>query len=59
MTSEVVFLLDVDNTLLDGDRIVDDLHEHLAGQFGIECANCYWEIFDTLRKELGYVDWAP
>jgi FMN phosphatase YigB (HAD superfamily) len=57
MTADVIFLLDVDNTLLDGDRIVDDLHEHLAGEFGIECAKCYWAIFDALRQELGYVDY--
>ncbi len=57
MTADVVFLLDVDNTLLDGDRIVDDLREHLAAEFGLECAACYWAIFDQLRKELGYVDY--
>lgn len=57
MTQEVVFLLDVDNTLLDGDRIVDDLHEHLQEQFGSDCAQRYWDIFDELREELGYVDY--
>ncbi|MEP7298223.1 MAG: HAD family hydrolase [Burkholderiales bacterium] len=57
MTAEVVFLLDVDNTLLDGDRIVDDLHGHLARTFGVACAQRYWAIFDALREELGYVDY--
>lgn len=57
MTSDVVFLLDVDNTLLDGDRIVDDLREHLTRAFGIDCAQRYWAIFDALREELGYVDY--
>ena len=57
MTADVVFLLDVDNTLLDGDRIVDDLRDHLRGEFGIACAQRYWTIFDRLREELGYVDY--
>ncbi|MEO7338357.1 MAG: HAD family hydrolase [Caldimonas sp.] len=57
MTSDVVFLLDVDNTLLDGDRIVSDLREHLNNEFGIDCAQRYWAIFDRLREELGYVDY--
>jgi FMN phosphatase YigB (HAD superfamily) len=57
MTADVVCLLDVDNTLLDGDRIVDDLHDHLSGEFGIACAQRYWTIFDRLREELGYVDY--
>ena len=34
MTNDVVFLLDVDNTLLDGDRIVADLRRHLEREFG-------------------------
>jgi FMN phosphatase YigB (HAD superfamily) len=57
MSTDVVFLLDVDNTLLDGDRIVADLHEHLKHAFGDACAQRYWTIFDTLREELGYVDY--
>ena len=57
MTADVVFLLDVDNTLLDGDRIVADLHDHLNSEFGIACAQRYWTIFDRLREELGYVDY--
>jgi FMN phosphatase YigB (HAD superfamily) len=57
MTADVVFLLDVDNTLLDGDRIVDDLRDHLNDEFGIDCAQRYWAIFDGLREELGYVDY--
>ena len=56
MTADVVVLLDVDNTLLDGDRIVTDLREHLKHEFGAVCAQRYWTIFDRLRGELGYVD---
>jgi FMN phosphatase YigB (HAD superfamily) len=57
MTADVVFLLDVDNTLLDGDRIVADLRSHLKHEFGDACAQRYWAIFDRLRAELGYVDY--
>lgn len=57
MTAAVVFLLDVDNTLLDGDRIVADLHDHLKREFGAACAQRYWTIFDDMRAELGYVDY--
>ena len=57
MTADVVFLLDVDNTLLDGDRIVADLHDHLKCEFGVACAQRYWTIFDEMREELGYVDY--
>ena len=57
MSTDVVFLLDVDNTLLDGDRIVADLRDHLVSEFGAACAQRYWAIFDALREELGYVDY--
>jgi FMN phosphatase YigB (HAD superfamily) len=53
----VVFLLDVDNTLLDNDRVVADLRQHLERQFGHESAARYWVIFESLRTELGYADY--
>ncbi len=56
-TNEVVFLLDVDNTLLDNDRIVADLGEHLAHEFGDENRDRSWKIFEALRVELGYADY--
>jgi FMN phosphatase YigB (HAD superfamily) len=57
VTSKVVFLFDVDNTLLDNDRVTADLRKHLITQVGPERANSYWEIFETLRHELGYADY--
>ncbi|CAG9932053.1 hypothetical protein [Candidatus Nitrotoga arctica] len=57
LVSEVVFLLDVDNTLLDNDCIVADLSDHLAHEFGDESRDRYWEIFEALRVELGYADY--
>jgi FMN phosphatase YigB (HAD superfamily) len=55
--NEVVFLLDVDNTLLDNDRIAADLGDHLAHEFGDESRDRYWDIFEALRVELGYADY--
>lgn len=57
MTAPVVFLLDVDNTLLDNDRIIADLREHLEHEFGADSAARYWAGFESLRDELGYVDY--
>ena len=53
----VVFLIDVDNTLLDNDRVTGDLKEHLTQAFGAERQQRYWVIFEKLRKELGYTDY--
>ena len=57
MTADVVFFIDVDNTLLDNDRIIADLRRHLEAEFGLESANRYWESFEKLRGELGYADY--
>jgi FMN phosphatase YigB (HAD superfamily) len=53
----MVFLVDVDNTLLDNDRLIDDLREHLVRAFGAECAALYWTRFEQLRDQLGYADY--
>ena len=55
--SDVVFLVDVDNTLLDNDRVTQDLSEHLRAELGEGCRHRYFEIFETLRGELGYTDY--
>jgi FMN phosphatase YigB (HAD superfamily) len=54
---DVVFLLDVDNTLLDNDQVVADLQRHLEREFGAASASRYWAIFEALRSELGYADY--
>jgi FMN phosphatase YigB (HAD superfamily) len=53
----VVFLFDVDNTLLDNDRVTADLKRHLEREVGREQAEHYWAIFEKLRGELGYADY--
>jgi FMN phosphatase YigB (HAD superfamily) len=57
MTVPTVFLLDVDNTLLDNDRIVADLMRHLERVVGHDCQQQYWTIFERLRATLGYADY--
>lgn len=57
MKAPVVFLLDVDNTLLDSDRLIADLMRYLTRVVGHESQQEYWRIFDRLRAELGYADY--
>jgi FMN phosphatase YigB (HAD superfamily) len=53
----LVFLFDVDNTLLDNDHVTADLKRHLEQQVGPERQQRYWDIFEQLRTELGYADY--
>ncbi len=53
----VVFLLDVDNTLLDNDRFLAELGVRLERDFGATGRDRYWDIYAALRKELGYADY--
>jgi len=57
VANDTVFLLDVDNTLLDNDSVTADLKKHLVDNFGEERARRYWELFEQLRTELGYADY--
>ena len=54
---DVVFLLDCDNTLLDNDQVLSDLKAHLRHEFGAQCSERYWQIFEALRAEHGYADY--
>src|SRR5262245_22842890 len=57
MPTDVVTLFDVDNTLIDNDRIVADMRRHLARTVGDDQQHRYWELFEQLREELGYADY--
>jgi len=58
MASErVVFMFDVDNTLIDNDRIVADMRSNLERDIGSDQQQRYWEYFEELRTELGYADY--
>jgi FMN phosphatase YigB (HAD superfamily) len=54
---DIVFLFDVDNTLLDNDTVQRDLRDHLERNYGVEARNRYWELFEQIRGELGYADY--
>lgn len=56
-TPAVVFLFDVDNTLVDNDRVQAHLKEHLERTYGAATRDRYWDILEQLRNELGYVDY--
>jgi FMN phosphatase YigB (HAD superfamily) len=53
----IVFLVDVDNTLLDNDAIQQDLKDHLERAFGLASRERYWTILEELFAELGYRDY--
>jgi FMN phosphatase YigB (HAD superfamily) len=55
--ANVLFLFDVDNTLLDNDRVAADLKRHLQMEVGREGSRLYWSVFERLRGELGYADY--
>src|ERR1044072_9806274 len=57
MDKKLVFLFDVDNTLLDNDRVTADLKRQLETDVGHERQERYWVIFEELRTELGYADY--
>jgi len=57
MKKKLVFLFDVDNTLLDNDRVTADLKHQLERELGHERQERYWSIFEELRTELGYADY--
>jgi FMN phosphatase YigB (HAD superfamily) len=57
VTHRVVFLFDVDNTLLDNDHVTRDLRRHLSAAFGEKSEQRYWTIFEEIRAQLGYADY--
>jgi len=57
LRNEIVFLFDVDNTLLDNDAIISDLRRYLIREAGENAEEQYFAIFEQLREELGYADY--
>jgi FMN phosphatase YigB (HAD superfamily) len=57
MADHVVFLFDVDNTLIDNDRIIADMRRHLDTDIGTSSAEKYWAYFEEIRAEIGYADY--
>ena len=57
LSEDLVFLFDVDNTLLDNDAVLRDFRAYLVGEHGPDAGERYWAIFEELRSELGYADY--
>ena len=55
--ARVIFLVDVDNTLLDNDRLIADLMDHIASEYGAVSQQRYAQILEEVRGRLGYVDY--
>jgi FMN phosphatase YigB (HAD superfamily) len=55
--ASIVFLVDVDDTLLENDRLQDDLQAHMEREFGPACRDRFWAIQEHLFEELGYRDY--
>ncbi len=55
--ADLVFLFDVDNTLLDNDGVQAELRQHLETHYGRHACDRYWALFEDLRSELGYADY--
>ena len=53
----IVFLVDVDNTLVDNDGIQQDLKDHLERTYGVAARDRYWKILEDLMTDLGYRDY--
>jgi FMN phosphatase YigB (HAD superfamily) len=55
--TDLVFLVDVDNTLLDNDSLLEDLMGHIEREYGSSSRARYSEILEQVRSTLGYVDY--
>jgi FMN phosphatase YigB (HAD superfamily) len=52
----LVFLIDVDNTLIDNDFVKSDLEAHIKVQMGETLNNRFWDLYERAREERGVVD---
>ena len=57
LTQSIVYLVDVDNTLIDNDGIQRDLKDHLEQAYGLASCVRYWKILEDLFEEVGYRDY--
>jgi hypothetical protein len=55
--ADIIFLFDVDNTLLDNDCFQEALRDRLLAEHGEQMCQRYWALFEVLREELGYADY--
>ncbi len=55
--NKLVFLLDVDNTLLDNDRAKSDMQKQLLEALGKDGSDRFWELYEEVRKEFDVVSY--
>jgi FMN phosphatase YigB (HAD superfamily) len=55
-SGDLVFLLDVDNTLLDNDRVKLDIRSAVASLVASERASRFWSLYEQVRDEEGVVN---
>jgi hypothetical protein len=54
---DIVFLFDVDDTLLDNDSVNADLDAHIERIFGADGRKLYRDIYESVRDEVDYADY--
>lgn len=54
--STLTFWIDVDNTLIDNDRVKQDLFDQLQNLLGEKLNTRFWEVYEEVREEKGVVD---
>ena len=52
----LVFLIDVDNTLVDNDNVKNDLDKHIRVELGETLTTRFWDLYEQARQESGVVD---
>ena len=53
---DLVFMIDLDNTILDNDGVKKDLQVRMLEMLGGEMAARFWELYEIIRKETDFID---
>ncbi|MFN2465530.1 MAG: HAD family hydrolase [Candidatus Dormibacteria bacterium] len=54
--ASLVFLIDIDNTLIDNDRVKADMEAQIRQLAGPSGSEDFWNLYEEVREELDYVD---
>jgi FMN phosphatase YigB (HAD superfamily) len=53
---DLVFLIDLDNTILDNDSVKKDIEARMQQILGEKLAARFWELYEIVRKDLDVID---
>ena len=53
---KLVFLIDLDNTILDNDGVKQDIEAKMLEILGERLAERFWHYYEAVRKDLDYID---